>query len=109
MRPSSIDERMWVRLAASLCAAPALGKSVCRLAQAFGAYAVLDPGLGHRQAAGLGGAPAFGGETAVKGGATTGTSNPARRGRRHADSLRAVESQRKIVIKAKANPCMAGP
>ena len=108
MRPPSIDERMRVRLAALLGVAPAFGQGVRSLAQAFRAYAVLDPGLRHRQAVGFGSAPTFGGEAAVKVGAATGAGNPARRRRRHAGSLRAVESQRKFVIKAKANPCMSG-
>src|SRR5262245_57891927 len=108
MRPPSIDERMQVRLAALLGVAPALGEGVCRLAQALGAQAVLDQGLGRGQAVGLGSAPTIGREAAVKGSATTGAADPARRGCRHAASLRAVAGQRKIVIKAKANPCMAG-
>jgi hypothetical protein len=108
MRPLSIDERMRVRLAALLGIAPVLCEGVRRLAQTFRAYAVLAPGLRHRQAVGFGGTPAFGGEAAVKMGAATGAGNPARRGC-HADSLRAVESQRKFVIKAKANPCMPRP
>ena len=77
MRPPSIDEGVRVRLAALLGVAPALGEGVCRLAQALGAQAILNQGLSHRQAIGLGYAPAIGGEPAVEGGATSGADNPA--------------------------------
>ena len=108
MRPPSIDERMRVRLAALLGGAPALGEGICRLTQTFGAQAVLDPGLGHGQAVGLGGAPAFSGEAAVEGGATSGTDDPAWRVCRcHEGNLRPEGNEGKIVIKAKANPRMA--
>lgn len=99
---------MRVRLAALLRVAPALGEGVCRLTQTFGTQAILDPGLGHRQAVGLGRTPAFGREAAVERNAAASAGYPARRGCRHGASLRAVECQGKIVIKAKANPGMAG-
>ena len=53
-------QRMRVRLAALLGVTPALGEGACRITQAFGAQAILDQGLGHGQAVGLGGAPTIG-------------------------------------------------
>ena len=99
---------MRVRLAALLDLPPAPGEGVCCLAQTFGAQAILDPGLDYRQAVGLGRAPAFGREAAVERDPAAGADCPARSGRRHGESLRAVERQGNIVINAKANPCMAG-
>jgi len=98
---------MRVRLATLLRLPPALGEGVCRLTQTFGAQAILDPGLGHRQAVGLGRAPAFGRATAVERDATAGAGHPAGSKCRHGTSLRAVECQGKIVIMAKTNPHMA--
>ena len=91
---------MRVRLAALLGLASALGERGRRLAQTSGAQAILDPGLGHRQPVGLGGAPAIGGEPAFERGAAAGTGNAG--GGRGSGvmraSLRAVESKGKIVI-----------
>jgi len=107
MRPPSIDEGVRVRLAALLGVAPALNESTRRLMKAFGAQAIFDQGLGHRQAVGLGGAPAFGGEAAVERNLAAGAGYLAGSGCCHEASLRAVECQGKTVIKSKANPCRA--
>lgn len=98
---------MRVRLAALPRVAPILGEGVCPVTQTFGAQAILDPGPGHRQAVRLGRTPAFGREAAVERDAAAGAGYPARRGCRHGASLRAVECKGNIVIKTKANPCMA--
>jgi len=101
---------MQARLAALFGAAPALREGVRRLTQACGAKAVLDQRSGHRQAIGLGAAPAFGGEAAVERDAAPGAGDPARSvcgWRCHDGSLRVEEDEGKIVINAQTNPCMA--